>query len=480
MKSIFTKRLTLSTLMVLVLVLTASLVASGAATTKQLSTNFTLVNLATGTNTVNIQYYTSTGAQWRTPEQTTLTGVGDQLIRRQYTDAALQSGSGSVVVGGSGAMGAVVQIRAINQTPTSGAYSGASAGSSSANVPLVAKNQSSASGVLNSQVIVQNTGTAATSASIQVVNASGAVVYTTPSFNLALGTAYTYDVTNDANFPAGIYSAVVNAASGGQVAVVSNLFMGTHGVQTFNAFTTKSQKWVAPLFTSRLSNNLSTPITVQNLSGNTIPVGGIVMSCKANPASTVTGDVNASNTAAVNNTASYSFNPVVDQTIPAGFQGACTITTTGFDTVAFVQMRFIGTDNVAAYEALDGTSTKTKVVVPLYLKRLTNGFATAVTIANLGTQAATVNVTYKKSAEITDPNLVCDLSFSATIAVGESLVQNHRIASGANSVPQISDTCQGSMTIESTNGQPIDAFSQITVIIPQAGDTFMAHDAFPY
>jgi hypothetical protein len=72
------------------------------------------------------------------------------------------------------------------------------------------------------------------------------------------------------------------------------------------------------------------------------------------------------------------------------------------------------------------------------------------------------------------------LSFSATIAVGESLVQNHRIASGANSVPQISDTCQGSMTIESTNGQPIDAFSQITVIIPQAGDTFMAHDAFPY
>ena len=83
MKSIFTKRLTFSTLMVLVLVLTASLVASGAATTKQLSTNFTLVNLATGTNTVNIQYYTSTGAQWRTPEQTTLTGVGDQLIRRQ-------------------------------------------------------------------------------------------------------------------------------------------------------------------------------------------------------------------------------------------------------------------------------------------------------------------------------------------------------------------------------------------------------------
>jgi hypothetical protein len=162
MKSIFTKRLTLSTLMVLVLVLTASLVASGAATTKQLSTNFTLVNLATGTNTVNIQYYTSTGAQWRTPEQTTLTGVGDQLIRRQYTDAALQSGSGSVVVGGSGAMGAVVQIRAINQTPTSGAYSGASAGSSSANVPLVAKNQSSASGVLNSQVIVQNTGTSST------------------------------------------------------------------------------------------------------------------------------------------------------------------------------------------------------------------------------------------------------------------------------------------------------------------------------
>ena len=151
----------------------------------------------------------------------------------------------------------------------------------------------------------------------------------------------------DARFPAGHYSDRVTAASGSQVAVVANLYMGTHGVQTFNAFTTKSQKWVAPLFTSRLSNNLSTPVTVQNLSGNTIPAGGIQMSCKANPASTVSGDVNVSNTAAVNNTASYSFNPVVDQSIPAGFQGACTITTTGFATVAFVQLRFIGPAHVS-------------------------------------------------------------------------------------------------------------------------------------
>jgi hypothetical protein len=95
----------------MVLVLMASLVASAQSTTKVLSTNFTLVNLSPGSNTVNISYYKQDGSQWRSPEVATLAAQGDQLIRRQYDDTELSSGSGSVVVGGQGALGAVVQIQ---------------------------------------------------------------------------------------------------------------------------------------------------------------------------------------------------------------------------------------------------------------------------------------------------------------------------------------------------------------------------------
>ena len=84
----------LTIMMVVTLILTASLVASGAATTKQLSTNFTLVNLSSSSNLVNIQYYTATGSQWRPSESATLASQGSQLIRRQYEDTQLTSGSG--------------------------------------------------------------------------------------------------------------------------------------------------------------------------------------------------------------------------------------------------------------------------------------------------------------------------------------------------------------------------------------------------
>ena len=99
---------------------------------------------------------------------------GSQVIKRQYEDASLTPGNGSVVVGGSGAMGGVVQILARGQTPTSGAYSGASQGAQTFNVPLVAKNGSSASGTANSQIVVQNTGSN-TTFTIDIIDASGAV-----------------------------------------------------------------------------------------------------------------------------------------------------------------------------------------------------------------------------------------------------------------------------------------------------------------
>jgi hypothetical protein len=466
-------------LLIVVALLVSTMVASAAATAKQLSTNYTLVNLASSSNSANIRFYTPTGTQWRTPKNVTLPAQGDQFIDRQYFDADLPGGAGSVVVGGTGELGAVVQIQARNQVPTSGAYVGASAGSTEIKFPLVAKNVNSASGVLNSQVIVQNTGTGVVNAEIALIDAAGATKRTIPVNNLAVGAAFTYDVTTDASLDKGQYSAVVKATTaGGSVTAVSNLFMGPDGLQTYGGFSNGATKWVAPLFTSRLGNGLSTVFNIQNVSGGTIPAGGIQLACKPDPGSSSQATLAASNPDPVTNTASYQFNPVVDTTrFPTKWQGACTVTTSA-STVAFVQMRFVGTGNVAAYEAIRGDGTKTKIIVPLYMKRLGNGFSTVTTIANLGTAPATVTIQYKRSAEL-DPAITgCYATLTnLAIPVGASIIQNLRITSGQNSVPEIGNRCQGSMVITS-NGQPVDAFVQITDIDATSGDTFMAHDAF--
>lgn len=471
------RRSAVITSLALVLVMVASLVASAQSTSKSLSTNFTLVNLATGSNLVNIQYYKQDGTQWRPSESETMPSQGSQLIRRQYDDSQLTSGSGSVVVGGSGPMGAVVQIQTRSGTATRAAYSGVSSGAAKANVPYVARKLNSASGVVNSQMIIQNTGTSATTAEVEMISAaSGASVFKKTGISIPAGASFTYDLATESasNVPDGFFgSAVVSAGTGGQVAVVSNLFSGNDTLQTYNAFTSTSQEWLAPLFTSRLANSLSTPIAVQNLSGVQIPVNGISVSCIKDPSSPGS-NFSMQNKTAVGNTATYFFNPVTDNTIPGGWFGACRITTTGYDTVAFVQMRVVSGAQAGAYEAIKGDGTKTKVVVPLYAKRLANGFASVVTIQNLS-KTSTANVTLKYTGASGLP-ANCTATINATIPASGSLQQNHRIESGAQSVPQIGNGCYGTVVVESNT--PIDGIVQLTDISGLGGDTFQVHNAF--
>jgi hypothetical protein len=459
----------------LVLVLMASLVASAQSTSKVLSTNFTLVNLSNGSNTVNISYYKQDGSQWRSAEVATLAAQGDQLIRRQYDDTQLSSGSGSVVVGGQGALGAVVQIQTRSGTATRAAYSGATSGAAQANAPYVAKGLQSASGLVNSQIIVQNTSGAQTNVTVDLVSsATGAVVKSQAINNLAPGASQTYDLAGDAGVPAGFFGSAVVRAASGEVTVVANVFSGPDTLQTYNAFTSVGQEWLAPLFTSRLANTLSTPVAVQNLSGNSIPVGGISMTCTKDPASPGVGSFTKTNTAAVSNNSTFFFNPVTDTSIPDQWFGSCRITSAGFDTVAFVQMRVVNGAQAGAYEAIKADGTKKKVVIPLYAKRLANGFASVVTIQNLSeTAAANVSLAYQ-GASGSAAN--CSGTVTASIPASGSLQQNHRVQSGAQAVPSIGDGCFGTIVV--TSDQPIDGIVQLTDISGLPGDTFQVHNAF--
>ena len=452
-----------------------SAASSYGSSAKILSSNYTLVNVAPSTNQVQVHYYQPNGTQWRSSETMTLHTQGAQIIRRQYDDTMLASHSGSAVVAATAELGAVGQIQARGQTPSSGAYSAPTRGTGSINVPLVMKGVKTQSGSANSQVVVQNTSNSATTFVIKLFDAKGSPVYTSAPATLNSGAFFMYDVRDDAAMPDGVYSAVVAVQTAGTIWANSNLFIGSHSLQTFNGFSTSAQTWMVPLFASRLGNGLSTPISVQNLSSTTIPVGGIKLTCKADPTSGKTG-FSTSNTSPVGQHSSYFLNPVTDTTIPANWYGACSIDTSGYASVTFVQMRFLGSDRAAAFEAFPGNSGKAKVIVPIFMKRLSNGFATAVTIQNLGTASASVNIAYQAG---NGAPAGCSVNVGPfTVASGESLIQNHRVASGPNSVPVLPDNCFGSMVITS-NGQPIQAFVQIDDLDQSTGDPFMAHNAFP-
>ena len=473
----------------IVLAVALALVASASSlaqsTTKQLSTNFTLVNLGSAAANGTITYYQPNGTVWGS-ENFTIPGNGGQAIFRQYDppgspgNPGLTNGSGSVMVTADQPLGAVVQILARGQNPTSsGAYAGLSAGDSSFFVPLVAKQLTTATGIGNSQIIVQNTGSAAVTANFTLNGAGGPYTFSSPS--IEPGASYTCDLAPGSNPPCGAAvpnnwfgSAVVTST--GTIAVVSNFFTGD-ALQTFNAFssTAPKTKWFVPLFTSRLPNSLSSPITVQNVSGSTIPANGIQVACTPDAGATGFTPFTKSNDNPVPNNESFIVNPVTDTSISEGFFGSCVITASA-NVVAFVQMRFIDTGEAAAYEAIPDGGTDKKVIIPLVAKRLPNGFSTAVTIQNLSSSPANVTLRYTPSSGSASVPTI-----NTTIPANGSLIQNHRIEAGPGAVPQLPNGWVGTLTVESNT--PVNAFVQLTFqrsINPNLprGDNFMAHNAF--
>lgn len=473
-----------ASMIALVLVLALSVAVSAApfqaATTKTLSTNYTLVNMGTQTASVVVQYLKEDGTAWAASADSTtfdIPGNFGQKIVAQYFDSTMTPGKGSAVVQSNQPLGAVVQILARNQTPTSGAYSGFTSGSSKLVVPLIMKNRVTASGTANSQIVIQNVEQTAITVSMDFVPQTGYTPYTKSGITIQPGSSYYWDSTAETGLIDGWGgSVVINIADSKKAVAVVNLFGGANGLQTYSAFPQEvaTTGWMIPLFTSRLPNGLSTPVSIQNVSGVEIASGDITMQCTSTISTPAT--INLTSTAAVPDGAAYYFNPVVDSTIPANWSGACRLTASQ-KVVVFVQMRRPGlSDDTSAYEAFPATGTDTKVVVPLMSKRQANGFATVATIQNLDTvNAASVKLTYIPSPSYTGSST--PIVLHKTITPGGNLIQNLRFSE----VPEIPDGWFGTLVVEADDGQParpLVGFVQLTNYLGAAGDTAMAHDAF--
>jgi hypothetical protein len=337
----------------------------------------------------------------------------------------------------------------------------------------------------NSQVIVQNASGSQIDVEIDFVpGAAGLASFTKNVNDLNPNAAAEIDLEDDSDvagaLPDGWFgSAVVRSTTaGGEVAVVSNLFSGDHGMQTFNAFTTSKTRWGVPLFASKLANSLSTPVAVQNAGTTAIALNTVTLSCTKDPASAGDQTLSFQNTAAIAPGGSFFFNPVGNAAFPDGWFGACTVDSGSSPTAVFVQLRTVEGNRAGAHEGIALDSTATTTVIPLYAKRLGNGFAAAITIQNLSSTPANVTLEYRAGEGKGEE---CTATVNKPIPANGSLIQNMRINGNPNSVPDIADNCFGTLTVNSD--QPVDAFVQLDllddILDPDpGGDPFQAHNAF--
>jgi hypothetical protein len=468
----------------------SSAIDGSAATSKSLSTNFTMVNLGTAQASVALEYRKTDGSNWPVGSEYagpfTLAANGGSKQLRQYFDTAMSTGKGSVVLSSDQPLGAVAQIQARNQVPSQGAYSGATGGASQVYVPLVARQGTSASGAVNAEIVVQNTGTGSVSVAVDFYNNSdGSLVFTKNLGSIPGGTSKYYDVSTETGLPTNWFgSAVVRTTAGGEVAVVANLFMGADLMQTYNGFPASqaTTKWSNPSFFSRLTNGLSTVMTVQNVSASDWGAGTVVAQCVRTQGGGP-GSFAMSNTSIVKKNAPYNFNPVTNLSIPGNWVGSCTVTTLG-NSVLIVQMRYVGAPypEGAAFNALASNGTAKKCSAPLIAKRLGNGFATVFTVQNLSSSSsASVTFNYKVNAAESSQNINVTVG-PYTIPAGASLQHNHRLPGNGGSgslVHNLPDGWVGSVVVTSSN-QPIDCYAQLTFYSNKNGDTFMAHNGFTY
>jgi len=483
-----------STLAIVIMLLIVTTVFAGS-TTKTLSTNFTLVNFGSEEALVNVDYLLEGGADWDADdanESFTIPANGQRQIR-QYFDTTMVSGKGSAAISSTQPLGAVVQVLARNQTPSSGAYKGYSGGNSKWYIPLAAHMGSSASGLVNSQIIVQNVGTSVVNFTIELVSLDGTITYTKSVSNLGPNVMYHYDLADETNLPSNWFGSAVVSTTSGSLAVVSNIFLGSDALQTINAFSDDllTDEWKVASFFSKLGNGLNSVVTVQNLSGGSIAAGQISLNCVKDPNSPDPVSFIVTNPAQVLNKAAYNFNAFTGGApYPTGWYGSCTVTAPG-SVVAFVQNRYINVasnQGAAAYEAIPAGGADTTMFVPLIAKRLANGFASVVTIQNQSNLPGLVTLTYIPS-QLECPISVCDRNSDGILTVADNIVvvnldlaanssimRNHRLASGDNYEPIMKDGWVGSLKVEAD--VPINGFVQLTNFLYTAGDTFMTHGIF--
>ncbi len=474
------KKLSIFALVLIVLVLAVSPLgqshqtALAAATNKNFATNYTLVNLGTESANVTASYLTPTGTEWGNSifKNFTIAPGANQIVR-QYNDTGLTSGRGSVILSSSQPLGALVQEITRAGVPSSGAYTGVDKGSTTWYIPQLARKANTATGVANSQIIVQNVNTATAGFKIDYYTlGTSTLVYTKSYPAVAPGASVLIDLDEETGLPAKWWGSATVSTTDGSLAVISHIFFGRDSLMAFNAFPAESiaSGWKIPLLYSRLKNTLNTSLAIQNLSGGVIPANDLTLACIKDSGATGPATLTLKNTAEIPNYSTFTFNTLTNTTgFPTNWYGSCEVTSaTNKNTAVLIMYRYTKNAEQAAYGAVPSNVTTKKITVPLVAKRLSNGYANTVTIQNMAATDATLKITYIPSGGGTPI-----VRNNVPLAAGASYIRNFRLA--GTEAPDMPDGWVGSMVIESTT--PIAAYVSNTYLTP-TGDQFMAYLGF--
>jgi hypothetical protein len=415
---------------------------SAQATTKSLSTNYTVQNLGTDIANIEVDYrkdFDVGGGAWTAdPANTTFTvPVGGSKVVAQYLDTVMSDGRGSATIASDQPVAAIVNMLARGQTPTSGAYTAFEAGSPSFYMPFAFKNLVTSVGTINSQLIIMNVGTAPTDVSVAMIHGvTGVTDYTKNITALEGGESYYYDQALETNLDDGWYgSAYVSAAAGGFVAVVGNQFTGAHGLLTYPGFEGGYTEWSIPLYVSRLSNGYNSVIAIQNVSGGTIATGGIDVVFTPDPGLTGATPFTITLASDLENNSTWTVNPRANPAFPTDSYGAARIVATA-DVVAIVNQLVNEPPNLGtsalSFNAIRADLTGTTVVAPLIMSRLPNRYSTVFTVANLTDTAGTCDFNYKGDAGYGSSDVSVD---DVPLPASGSIVHNHRLP-GTHGLPE--------------------------------------------
>jgi hypothetical protein len=445
---------------------------SAASTSKRLSTNFTLVNLKDTAANVTVEYKKPDGTNWGASVFTNFSiAPGANEIVRQYFDPGLTAGNGSVVVASDQELGALVQVMAREGVPSMSAYTGVSQTSSTWYVPMLARHGGSASGVVNSQISIQNTGEAADISVALYARGAAAPTMTKVFPNVPQGGSVLFDLEPEAGLGENWWgSAKVTSSSA--LAVVSNMFTGADALISFNGTPQENLKssWFIPYLYIRLANTLTTSIIIQNLSGTQIPVDDVSMTCTKDSTAPGSQTFTVKNDSAISNNSAYGFNTHMDvvRFPEAGWYGGCKISSaSGKQFTVLIQYRMTSNPGQSAYEAVPGDLQTKEVTIPLVAKRLANGFATSFAVQNLSDSDATATITYTPEGGVGAPIV----RNGVLIPANASIQRNFRL-SGTEGLP---DGWVGSVTIVAD--KPIAAFVANWNLRP-SGDQMQAYLAF--
>lgn len=431
-------------------------VSPAGAQTVTFSSGFQVQNLSTTAADVSIAFYALDGATATATVAATIPASG-QVTYSTLPTAVAAGFNGSAVISSNQRVAAIANIISpdFSLSLGGGSYVGVTEGSTSLNLPLLAK----AAFNFNSFFNIQNVGQTATAVTVTYSGGGLTTAVSEGPVTLQPGAAHRFDQAANTSLPAGFNgSAIVSSTAADIAGVVTQV--GPTTVLIYNGIPAGS---TTPFFPLVNTNNRGT-------------VTGIALQNAGDQASEVTVNYTPSGTEGTacaetktipaKGTAFFAIDAFrVDQAGEncangALFVGSARVGTnsTGQPLVAIVNQLDQAGNKGASYSGFDPNDSSATVVLPLVQDRVF-GFFTGTSIVNVGTVATTIECTYSGS-NVTQT--------SGSIAPGGSFTTQQ--------VNQIGNQYNGSGSCRATaaNAKIVGIVNYINVSRPS--DTFFVYE----